>query len=509
MSAPTPNTSVPLPRGVQRALQTMGADFARDWRVSELAAAVGVSTRTLQRQFRHFRRKGLLSELADIRFGHARRMLLRGRADTKVVDVALRCGVAHFGRFALEYRRRYGETPSDTLRRQASLNDRLDAAPFFFAPNREGPTVVLRPIETDRECIDIASDVAEQVATALMRAGISVAKPSSSARYHLTGAIRGAPGHSRIVLRLVETETGRHLWAHHASNPLGAELGFEEQIATKIVASMQPQLRQAEIDRSWQRPDGELTPTDLALRAMPGVLSLDAAGNARALELLERAMDKDPDHALATALAAWAYAQRVVYHFSNTPLADHVHSASLAHKALTLSPDATLLAILGTAFTLLHNTETAAQVVHKALSIDGGSAWAWSRSAWIDVYNGDAEAAIDQFKIALDLAPHDTLAFNNLVGIGCAHFKMGRYLDAARWQQRALTEHPSATWVHRTLCPAYVMLGAEGDALSSLRALRQNYPDLTISQIQRGLPPLPLSYRELVVDALSSLGLPA
>ena len=38
------------------------------------------------------------------------------------MDVAARCGFPHFGRFAVAYRRRYGETPSQTLRRQAVLS---------------------------------------------------------------------------------------------------------------------------------------------------------------------------------------------------------------------------------------------------------------------------------------------------------------------------------------------------------------------------------------------------
>ena len=74
---------------------------------------------------------------------------------------------------------------------------------------------------------------------------------------------------------------------------------------------------------------------------MPGVLSLDAEGNARALELLERAMDRDPDHALATALAAWAHVQRVVYHFTVRTEQERARSIELAHKARALSGDAT------------------------------------------------------------------------------------------------------------------------------------------------------------------------
>jgi hypothetical protein len=145
----------------------------------------------------------------------------------------------------------------------------------------------------------------------------------------------------------------------------------------------------------------------------------------------------------------------------------------------------------------------------KALLLDGGSAWAWSRSGWIDAYRGDPESAIERFKIALDLAPQDPLAFNSLVGIGCAHFAAGNYAEAARWQQRALIEHPSASWVHRTLCPAYLLAGAKSEARRSLDALRAQYPKLTLSKIQQGMPPLPEAYCDLVVDALHGVGLPA
>jgi tetratricopeptide (TPR) repeat protein len=242
---------------------------------------------------------------------------------------------------------------------------------------------------------------------------------------------------------------------------------------------------------------------------MPGVLSLEAEGNARALDLLERATDRDPHHALATALAAWARVQRVVYHFTADPLVERALSADLARKAQALATDATALAVLGNALTLLHEVETADLVIRKALAVDGGSAWAWSRSGWIDVYKGDAESAIERFKIALDLAPHDSLAFNSMVGIGCAHFHAGRYLEATQWQERALLAHPSAVWVHRTLCPAYVFGGVGAEARRSLAALRHHYPDLTVSEVQLGLPPLPQNYSNLIVEGLHVAGLAA
>jgi hypothetical protein len=62
--------------------------------------------------------------------------------------------------------------------------------------------------------------------------------------------------------------------------------------------------------------------------------------------------------------------------------------------------------------------------------------------------------------------------------------------------------------VHRTLCPAYVLAGQAPQAQRSLVALRQHYPDLTVPEVQRGMPPLPASQCDLVVGALQEAGLP-
>jgi tetratricopeptide (TPR) repeat protein len=242
---------------------------------------------------------------------------------------------------------------------------------------------------------------------------------------------------------------------------------------------------------------------------MPGVLSLDADGNMRALELLDRAVEQAPDKALPLALSAWAHMQRVVYHFTVDAQRERARSIELAQKGLALSGDATVLAVLGNALTLLGELDTAGQVVRKALAVDGGSAWAWSRSGWIDVYRGEAESAIERFKIALDLAPHDVLAFNSQYGIGAAHFINRDFAASARWQERALIQHPSAFWVHRTLCPAYIQAGATLEARRSFGSLRQHYPDLTVWQLERGMPPLPRAFRDLLVESLADEGLPA
>ncbi|QHO71513.1 hypothetical protein ACH79_01640 [Bradyrhizobium sp. CCBAU 051011] len=499
----------PLPRGVRRALDAMRANIGHTWRLTELAAIAGVSARTLQRQFLTFVGNTPRAVLREIGLECARRELLQGTPHTKIMDVSLRCGFPHFGRFSIAYRRRYGETPSQTLKRQEVLTDALGAMPSLFVPTRERPAIAFGPIEATAENLAVAADIADDLVTALTRAGIAVATRSMAARYHLGGAIRGSGAQTHLTIRLIDTETGGQLWAHRADGVLRDDTSTTEHLAIRIAAALQPCLRLAEIDRALRKPITSLGAQDLALRAMPGVLSLDANGNARALDLLERAMDQNPNHPLATALAAWAHVQRVVYHFTHAPQQERARSLELTSRARGLSGEATVLAILGNALSLLNEFDTADLVTRKALAMDGGSAWAWSRSGWIDVYKGDPQSAIERFKIALDLAPHDPLAFNSMVGIGCALFIAGQYAEGAQWQERALAEHPSASWVHRTLCPAYVLAGQAPQARRSLGALRQHYPDLTVTEVQRGMPPLPPSQCELVVGALQEAGLPA
>jgi AraC-like DNA-binding protein/tetratricopeptide (TPR) repeat protein len=496
-----------LPRAVRRALDFMQAGFEREIGIAELAAAAGLSARALQRQFRTFLGKSPHEALRDIRFDGARRQLLQGKPGTRVMDVAAACGFPHFGRFSIEYRHRYGETPSQTLRRQATFYNTVSAQLQVFSQSTDRPGVTIGPIETATGHEEAARGIADEIATALARIGISTTAHAGSTRYHLAGAIRGVGAQARLILRLIDRETGRHLWAHRIEGDWDHAAAFDEQLATRLAAALRPSLRAAEIDRAFQKPDADLTAQDLALRAMPGVLSLDEQGNARAIALLNEAMARDPDNPLPFALAAWAYSQRVVYYFGSDPARDRAQSAAYARKALGLRADPRVLAVAGTALSLLDD-ENAERVIAKALATDGSSAFAWGRSGWIDVYRGNDDAAIERFLIALELAPNDALAFNNTYGIGVAHFNAGRYREAAQWQARAVAEHPSLAWMHRTLSPAYMFAGARPEAADSVHRLQEGYPELTLAKVRDGLPPLPQASRERLVEALHDAGLP-
>jgi transcriptional regulator GlxA family with amidase domain len=53
--------------------------------------------------------------LRATRLEHARELLRRSQPERRIADVALDCGFTHLGRFAIAYREKFGESPSETV----------------------------------------------------------------------------------------------------------------------------------------------------------------------------------------------------------------------------------------------------------------------------------------------------------------------------------------------------------------------------------------------------------
>lgn len=111
---------VPLAGGgaTQVAREFIEANLVEHLSLGTVAAAAGVSVRSLQAAFRSELRTTATAYIRSRRLERVRVDLSAadGRVRT-VTEVATRWGVTHLGRFATEYRARYGESPSQTLRR--------------------------------------------------------------------------------------------------------------------------------------------------------------------------------------------------------------------------------------------------------------------------------------------------------------------------------------------------------------------------------------------------------
>lgn len=100
---------------VRRAEEYLEANWSRPLSVEELAAAAGVSIRSLAADFKRSRGYSPTEFLMRVRLQRAREMLRSARPDVTVAEVASACGFASRSRFSRAYRKAFGEHPYETL----------------------------------------------------------------------------------------------------------------------------------------------------------------------------------------------------------------------------------------------------------------------------------------------------------------------------------------------------------------------------------------------------------
>jgi AraC-like DNA-binding protein len=106
-------------RMVKLAQEAIDDDPGRAWSLSGLASLTGVSGRRLQQGFHIQLGVSPMTYLSNTRLERVHLDLLADKGP--VSEVATWWGFTHFGRFAGAYRKRFGELPSETLKRARAI----------------------------------------------------------------------------------------------------------------------------------------------------------------------------------------------------------------------------------------------------------------------------------------------------------------------------------------------------------------------------------------------------
>lgn len=131
----------PEPAYIRAAVDHMRVHCAEPPTIQRVAAASGVSPRTLTRGFRRHRSTSPKAMLRTLRFQCVRDALFAAEPGaTTVADIATAWGFYELGRFAVEYRKRYAEKPSATLRRNATARPPAAIPQIFLLPEGAATT---------------------------------------------------------------------------------------------------------------------------------------------------------------------------------------------------------------------------------------------------------------------------------------------------------------------------------------------------------------------------------
>jgi AraC-like DNA-binding protein/tetratricopeptide (TPR) repeat protein len=492
------------------------ANLHRAVPIAELAAHAGVSERTLRDHFQRF--LGMSPSGYGLRLRlNAVRHALQGRSATgSIAEVALAFGFAHPGRFSRQYHLAFGEGPATTRQAAAAgpSNESCVASP---AQRGDRPEILVAPVSAVAALADLAEFLGQSISTALAGDNRIVRSPGKSmpaqrrdvsARYVIEGQLVARGDRLMIALALVDMETRTQLWGDAWSGATGQPFPAIGRAASEARNAVPPSIRKSEIARATRLRVEDMDAYRLCLRAYPLLAANTAANTNHALDLLHRAIERDPDYGFAAALAAWGHAERVTQMSSASPANELARATSLAARAATLDPDnAVVLTARSMVLSVADEREFAAELASRALARDPRLAWAWERLGWLRAFEADVQGATACFGRALRLDPKAPSRAVQLAGVSAGFFDSGRYDLAARWMRRALEVEPGAAWINRTLCVTYARMGEHRAAVQSLEELRRYRPGITVSDVINAMHFSP-DFMSRIANGLSDLGLP-
>lgn len=375
-------------------------------------------------------------------------------------------------------------------------DDPPEGAPALAFPGR--PSIAVLPFtnmsgDPDQEYF--ADGVVEEITTALSRLRwlFVIARNSSftykgkavnirqvgrelGVRYVLEGSVRKAANRVRITAQLIEAGSGTHLWADKFDGALEDIFELHDQVAREVAGAVEPNLREAEINRSLRKPTTSLDAYDLYMRGLAAFRDLSADGLCVSLELTRKAIEYDPHFARALALRALC-----IQHLQSGKADDREAMAEalrLAHAALAASSDdweaasiaATVISSMG------GSIDIAMAASQRALTLNPNGYLALIHNGWIQCIAGYPAAAIDPFTRALRLSPRDPFGGFCEAGLALAHRDLGQPTEALVWAQRAIMSLPLLASGYRTAAVALIDLGRVDDARERIAQLLEARP---------------------------------
>jgi adenylate cyclase len=227
-------------------------------------------------------------------------------------------------------------------------------------------------------------------------------------RYVLEGTVRKAEGRVRITAQLIDATSGFHLWSESYDRELSDILALQSEISQQILVALQVEMRDAALERITRRSTRDPRAQDTLLRGMAHAKRVTREGLVEARYLYERAIEQDPDFAVAYAMAGTTY---------------------LGEYILGWNLDPALL-------------DRAAELARRALALDPSTAPAHGTLAFVDLQQGRLAEALAAAERAVELAPNVEMPH---VILATVLARQGRFVAALQSAARAVRLNPRAT----------------------------------------------------------------
>jgi adenylate cyclase len=366
-------------------------------------------------------------------------------------------------------------------------------------PLPEKPSIAVLPfanLSGDAEQDYFADGMVEEIVAALSRirsifviasgSGLSFKGKGISAqeaarqlgvRYVLEGSVRQAGGRVRIAVKLIDGADGAQVWSDRIEDTLEDVFALQDTVALRVAAQIEPTVGDAEVRRAAKRPTENMGSYDLYLRAISHFIVGAKPAVLQALELLDRAIELDPDYAWALSTAAVCEYLVTLYGWSDDRAASRERSIEMAHRALKAAGDDAMVLsqVALTIADLEGDMDAAIAMADRAMALSPGASMAWAISGALRVRAGDADLASEHLETSVRLDPIGATRPTRMGLLAQARYFQGRYAEAVALSKEFVQQTDSAAG-YAFLAAGHGRLGQREAAQAALERYRALSP---------------------------------
>ncbi len=400
-------------------------------------------------------------------------------------------------RHCLEKEPRYRMASARDLREElASLREAGPAA------GPAAPSIAVLPfadMSREKDQGYFCEGIAEEIINALCRVqGLRVASRTGAFQFRdraaglreigqalrvdhvLEGSVRKSGQRLRITVQLVEAARGFHLWSESYDRELSDVFAIQQEIAGNVVRSLRVTLTPQERGALAEVPTSHVQAYDYYLRGRSFYERYGRHDIEFALQLFSRAVELDPEYALAHAGRSdcWSY----IYLYAERQETARLQAEAAGRRAVELAPEcAQAQASLAVALSLGAAKTEAQAAFEKAIRLDPTLFEAWYFYARQAFAAGDMPKARTLYEEAMRVRPED---YNAALLVAQVYQELGRPDEARASRERgvALVEkridlHPDDARALYMGANGLVALGERDKGLEWARRARRIDPD--------------------------------